>query len=202
MRNRAFRHAQTAQRRKAHAVIQPVGRTDKAHGIGHGPVALTAQLAEQRRHAGGMVHIRLLSATRKSHLDRAAEFEQRHDGTGVFAAGGDHRAGRRIGHAALHRTLLFRTGLDRTLRVARRLDLQHHHIAREIALGKQPGGRAEAAEDILFPVGRGIDQVALRPGRNDLLAEEQLQVALLEPVRSRPARRSAPRRRHSRRLRP
>lgn len=47
---------QTAQGREAHAVVEPVGTADKAHGIGDGPVALAADLAEQGRHAGGVVH--------------------------------------------------------------------------------------------------------------------------------------------------
>ena len=123
-----------------------------------------------------------LFAARQGDVDRTAEFENRKHGAGILAASRDDDAGRGIGHAARHDLRLLRTGLEVALRDARRFDLQQHDVARKVRVGKQSGRRAEAADDILFLVGLRADHVAAGLGRDDPLAEEQLQIALLQTV--------------------
>lgn len=48
--------------------------------------------------------------------------------------------------------------------------------------GSSPAARAEAAEDILVLAGLGIDQITVRLDQDGLLAEEELEVALLESL--------------------
>ena len=51
---------QRAERRQAHAVIQAAGCAVEAHRIGNSAVALAAECPEQRRHAGGEIHRKII----------------------------------------------------------------------------------------------------------------------------------------------
>lgn len=51
---------QRAERRQAHAVVQAAGCAVEAHRIGNGAVALAAECPEQRRHAGGEIHRKVI----------------------------------------------------------------------------------------------------------------------------------------------
>ena len=51
---------QRAERRQAHAVVQAAGCAVEAHRIGKGAVALAAECPEQRRHAGGEIHRKVI----------------------------------------------------------------------------------------------------------------------------------------------